>query len=103
MYVAPDSNYCRVHANVLLRRNVVGVMGLVTYPADFLVYWCLGIGAGDKRWRHCTDHVHIPSLSFATVLLDLFCLSAIAMLVNAAPSLSVSSRTLPGQAQPTCQ
>ena len=51
VYVAPESNYCRLHANVLFRRNVVGVMGLMTYPADFLTYWSVGIRAGDKRWR----------------------------------------------------
>ena len=48
-----DSNHCRLHANVLLRRDVVGVIGLVIYPADFFVL-VIGNGARGKpcRVRH---------------------------------------------------
>ena len=39
VYVAPDLDYYRLHANVLFRRGVAEIMGLSVHPADVFAYF----------------------------------------------------------------
>ena len=51
MYVAPVSDYYRLHANMLFRRGVAEVMGLSASPADFFAYSCTGKRATEQNRR----------------------------------------------------